>query len=247
MTEIIRESSIQQILKKIRFALICLSIFGIFVVAVVSIQWYCWGLIESNIPEEKRAAFGDMFGSINTLFSGLAFAGVLFTIVLQGWELSATRSELKLSREAHEKSSLIMDEQLKVLQKTLQIEQVRLDQQFLPIFVPRIPVGHGSSGVSLGSGEYSQSVSNKGMPIVNVVIERLYRREVDKFISVEIPFVDSGEVLAFKEFAEPYDATIKYHTLTYNTLDDRLWKTTLVSEFDLSDRLMCRVVETEQL
>ncbi|MCF6347514.1 MAG: hypothetical protein L3J20_04340 [Flavobacteriaceae bacterium] len=32
---------------------------------------------------EERGTFGDMFGSINALFSGLALAGIIFTILLQ--------------------------------------------------------------------------------------------------------------------------------------------------------------------
>lgn len=30
-----------------------------------------------------RGTFGDMFGAVNTLFSGLAFAGVIYAIFLQ--------------------------------------------------------------------------------------------------------------------------------------------------------------------
>lgn len=32
----------------------------------------------------ERAQFGDMFGAVSALFSGLAFAGILFTIYLKG-------------------------------------------------------------------------------------------------------------------------------------------------------------------
>ncbi len=63
----------------------------------------------SLLPE--RALFGDAFGGINALFSGLAFAGVIFTIhlqrkelALQREELKQTREELKRSAEAQEKS-----------------------------------------------------------------------------------------------------------------------------------------------
>ena len=43
--------------------------------------------------------FGDMFGGINALFSGLAFVGIILTIYLQKRELSLQREELVLQRE----------------------------------------------------------------------------------------------------------------------------------------------------
>lgn len=47
----------------------------------------------------ERGTFGDMFGSVNALFSGLAFAGIIFTVLLQRQELQLQRHELKLQRE----------------------------------------------------------------------------------------------------------------------------------------------------
>ena len=46
-----------------------------------------------------RGQFGDLFGSVNALFSGLAFAGLLWTIRLQQDQLELQREELKLQRE----------------------------------------------------------------------------------------------------------------------------------------------------
>lgn len=40
-----------------------------------------------------------MFGSVNALFSGLALAGIIFTILLQRKELGYQRNELRLTRE----------------------------------------------------------------------------------------------------------------------------------------------------
>jgi len=47
-----------------------------------------------------RGTFGDMFGGVNSLFSGLAFAGVIYAIFLQQYELRLQRKELRLQREA---------------------------------------------------------------------------------------------------------------------------------------------------
>lgn len=47
----------------------------------------------------KRGQFGDLFGSVNALFSGLAFAGLIIAVFLQRQELALQREELKLQRE----------------------------------------------------------------------------------------------------------------------------------------------------
>ncbi|MEO5905234.1 MAG: hypothetical protein ABIQ11_00810 [Saprospiraceae bacterium] len=66
-------------------------------------------LIFQNL--DKMASFGDSFGTINSLFSGLALAGIIYTIFLQKTELSLQREELKLTRtelkraaDAHEQT-----------------------------------------------------------------------------------------------------------------------------------------------
>jgi hypothetical protein len=45
-----------------------------------------------------RGTFGDMFGVANAMFSGLALAGIVITILLQQGQLQLQRSELRLSR-----------------------------------------------------------------------------------------------------------------------------------------------------
>lgn len=78
------------------------------------ISWWCFG------DWQTRGQFGDSFGAINSLFSGLAFAGVIFTILLQRHELALQREELKLTRmelqrsaEAQEKSQHTLSLQVK--------------------------------------------------------------------------------------------------------------------------------------
>lgn len=46
----------------------------------------------------KSGTFGDTYGALNALFSGLAFAGVTITILIQKRELENQRIELKLQR-----------------------------------------------------------------------------------------------------------------------------------------------------
>ncbi len=64
------------------------------------------------IPEwQNSGVFGDTFGAINSLFSGLAFAGLLYTIFLQSRELKLQREELALTRAQLTSSAKSQEEQ----------------------------------------------------------------------------------------------------------------------------------------
>ncbi len=56
--------------------------------------------------------FGDSFGVLNTLFSGLAFTGIIFSIFLQSKELSETRNEIKAQCEQFELQTKVMNKQV---------------------------------------------------------------------------------------------------------------------------------------
>lgn len=69
----------------------------------------------------ERGTFGDMFGGLNALFSGLAFAGIILTIYMQRKELTLQRKELKFTRETLEAQRAEMVAQNETL-KTQQFE-----------------------------------------------------------------------------------------------------------------------------
>jgi len=64
---------------------------------------------------------GDMFGATNTLFSGLAFAGVIFAILLQRKEFELQRNQLELQRNELELTRAEFREQNETL-KTQRFE-----------------------------------------------------------------------------------------------------------------------------
>ena len=83
---------------------------------VIIIWGLSWFLICKLIPEPsnsstsssywtERGTFGDMFGAVNSLFSGLAFAGVIIAILLQRKELELQREELELTRGEFKKQT----------------------------------------------------------------------------------------------------------------------------------------------
>ncbi|HEY5592217.1 MAG TPA: putative phage abortive infection protein [Paludibacter sp.] len=73
-----------------------LIIFSVIVIVFWVLTWLY--LKDDN----QRGTFGDMFGSVNALFSGLAMAGIIFTILLQKKELSLQRHELRDTRREFE-------------------------------------------------------------------------------------------------------------------------------------------------
>jgi len=79
--------------------------FGVVVVLVVS------GVtINCLAGEEGRGTIGDMFGVANALFSGLAFAGLIVTILMQRKELKLQRKEIGHNRVEFEKSAAAQQE-----------------------------------------------------------------------------------------------------------------------------------------
>ncbi len=54
---------------------------------------------------EEAGSFGDMFGAINALFSGLAFAGVIYALILQDNETRQNTEQFQKSIRATEISA----------------------------------------------------------------------------------------------------------------------------------------------
>lgn len=83
----------------------------------------------------ERGTFGDMFGSINALFSGLAFAGLFFTVLLQRQELQLQRHELKLQREEiQENRKELAGQRLQLEAQSKTFIQQRFEGTFFQLF-----------------------------------------------------------------------------------------------------------------
>jgi uncharacterized membrane protein len=75
--------------------------FAAYIAAAVVVAWLAAPLLLSVFLKDlsQRGQFGDLFGSVNALFSGLAFASLLYTILLQLEQTKLQREELSLQRE----------------------------------------------------------------------------------------------------------------------------------------------------
>lgn len=84
-------------------------------ICVILLVYYL--IVKNN--SGARGTFGDMFGGVNALFSGLAFSGIIITIFVQ-------MKELKLQREVQIETQIELENQKKEFQiqnKTLRIQR----------------------------------------------------------------------------------------------------------------------------
>lgn len=79
-------------------------IFAVWLISAIFIYYYQSGVSTSatNDVWARRGQVGDMFGAVNALFSGLAFAGVIYAILLQKDQLILTKKELNIIKEDFE-------------------------------------------------------------------------------------------------------------------------------------------------
>jgi hypothetical protein len=90
----------------------------VFIIWLISLVVVFTGMKDWN----DRGNLGDSFGGINALFSGFAFAGIIYTILLQKKELTLqrkeledTRVELRRTADAQERSERAFQKQVEVM------------------------------------------------------------------------------------------------------------------------------------
>ena len=89
---------------------------------------------------EKRGQFGDMFGFIGALFSGLAFAGLIVTMLQQREDLQNQKDEIKLQRqdlEAQTEALKLQKEEIAQTNKELELQRKEMVEQNKTIILQR--------------------------------------------------------------------------------------------------------------
>ncbi|WP_380053753.1 putative phage abortive infection protein [Falsihalocynthiibacter sp. SS001] len=81
-------------------------IFAVLVIAVIGLNWYFVH------PLANRGTFGDMFGAANSVFTGLAFVGVVYAIRLQHHEVGLLNTELQISKSMVRKQQELAEQQI---------------------------------------------------------------------------------------------------------------------------------------
>jgi hypothetical protein len=70
-----------------------------------------------------RGTFGDLFGAVNALFSGLAFAGLLYSLIENRKQISSQQEELFINRKELLKARKIQEKTEKAIEA--QVAQMR--------------------------------------------------------------------------------------------------------------------------
>ena len=93
-----------------------------FILGWISAEWPVNHLVQTGTT---FGTFGDTYGALNTLFSGLAFGILILSLFLQGKELQAQRKELEAQRKEIKESNVIADKQREITeqQKDLNAQQ----------------------------------------------------------------------------------------------------------------------------
>jgi len=104
------------VFSKIRVGIIIGLVFFIifsYAVLLVALSWPI-----ENWSVGSAGMFGDSFGVINSLFSGLAFAAIVITILLQREELKIQHQELKLQHKELVRSSAAQETSARLIAAT---------------------------------------------------------------------------------------------------------------------------------
>jgi len=110
-----------------------------------------------------KGLFGDMFGTINALFTGCALGGVIYTIFLQKTELTLQRKELKLTRQELKRSASAQEKSEKNL-----LKQVEMMKQTSKLNGLSALLNHYDSMSQQGASYDSPTLENANKTISNI-------------------------------------------------------------------------------
>lgn len=99
---------------------IFLAIIGVIIITII--YSLCVDYSYPNVSD--RGVFGDKFGGLTSLFSGLALAGVIYTLLMQQAQLKIQQDELRLQRE----------EMRMMREETIKRREVEEQQSFFGVF-----------------------------------------------------------------------------------------------------------------
>lgn len=128
----------------------------LWVISWLSIQgFYGWSV------DNNRGTFGDMFGAVNALFSGLAFAGLIFTIRLQrkdiNIQLDDFRRQTKVLQAQSDEAKRTADQ----LEQQQNIMNYQLVQSIVNNLIEIKNGMHFSMVIKIDGNQYSNEYGNE--------------------------------------------------------------------------------------
>lgn len=107
-----------------RVALVLLAVLFLYSCYLVMLLWNMPLIV---LPEKIReGGFGDSFGTVNALFSGLAFSGVLITLLFQRKDLSETRAQI-ISQQIESQFYNMLNQQQEVV-RNFDLQNLRTNE-----------------------------------------------------------------------------------------------------------------------
>ncbi|MDB2389424.1 hypothetical protein N9W02_03350 [Flavobacteriaceae bacterium] len=121
-----------------------------YIIIGIVLIWALSGVLTMIYLDEwsDRGTFGDLFGAINSLFSGLALAGLIYSIYGSRQEIQLQREEIELNRKELIKSRKTQEKSEKSLEA--QVVQMRIASKL--------------SGINTLITYYSGVISNQEKP-----------------------------------------------------------------------------------
>lgn len=113
---------------------------SLFVTVLACLYGCAIGLFAENF--QAPGTFGDTYGALNTLFSGLAFAGIIASIWMQHEELKLQRKELELQREEMAKQALELKGQHKEIARQREISERYEFERFFTLLFTELKTSH---------------------------------------------------------------------------------------------------------
>ena len=110
------------------------------IVIIVCVAYFLLFYFVVPVNMEKRGQFGDMFGFIGALFSGLAFAGLIVTMLQQREDLQNQKDEIILQRkdlEAQTEALRLQKEEIAQTNKELELQRQEMAEQNKTIMLQR--------------------------------------------------------------------------------------------------------------
>lgn len=125
---------------------------------------------------DGRGTFGDMFGGVNALFSGLALASIIHTILLQKEELGLQRKELKRTRKEfkQQNETLILQKFENTFFKLLELHHQIVNDIDFRYYKSKEKVGSSIVAYSLKSSEEKEIVEIRGRDVFRYTFKNLY-------------------------------------------------------------------------
>lgn len=121
---------------------------------------------------EVGEQFGDSFGAINSLFSGLAFAGLIIAIYLQKLELEQTRNEVSRTLQ-------VQEEQVQTMKLTATINSLAIIINSYDQLLIRYKGAQG------GSAQKARVYEEKKNELISVLGDKLKENGVDVELIVD--------------------------------------------------------------